>query len=214
MSYTCFIFSLLCTQSLPQLSHLWFCISIYLSISLIPPPFFPITSFSFVHACYISHVQLFATPWTVAHQAPLSVGFSRQECWSGLPCLLPGDLPYPWMEPASLMSPVLAVKSLPLVPPGKPLLSLNSVQFNTFLLLRTFWVQGTLEILKNKSAFGMFTVSHWRQAPFTPDEWRGQIPAVVTRLFKKGQSWGQMCFRQRKPAGKGPGMRKVRDVSS
>ena len=62
-------------------------------------------------------------------------------------------------------------KSLPLVTPGKPLLSLNSAQFNTFLLLRTFWVQGTLEILKNKTAFGIFMVSHWRQAPFTPDEW-------------------------------------------
>ena len=144
------------------------------------------SSFSFVHACYISRVQLFATPWTLAHQAPLSMGFSRQECWSGLPCLLPGDLPYPWMEPASFMSPVLAVKSLPLVPPGKPLLSLNSVQFNTFLLLRTFWVQGTLEILKNKTAFGMFTVSHWRQAPFTPDEWARPDTCCGDQAFQEG----------------------------
>ena len=58
-------------------------------------------------SCF-SNVRLFAIPWTVACQAPLSVGFSRQECWSGLPCLPPGDLPYLWMEPASLMSPVLA----------------------------------------------------------------------------------------------------------
>ena len=42
-----------------------------------------------------SHVQLFATPWTVARQAPLSMGFSRQECWSGLPCPPPGHLPDP-----------------------------------------------------------------------------------------------------------------------
>ena len=42
-----------------------------------------------------SHVRHFATPWTVAHQAPLSIGSSRQECWSGLPFLSPGDLPNP-----------------------------------------------------------------------------------------------------------------------
>ena len=50
----------------------------------------------------------FATPWTLAHQAPLSMGFSRQEYWSGLPCPPPGDLPYPGIKPASLMSPALA----------------------------------------------------------------------------------------------------------
>ena len=44
---------------------------------------------------HFSHVRLFATPWTVAHQAPLSMGFSRQEYWSGLPFPSPGDLPNP-----------------------------------------------------------------------------------------------------------------------
>ena len=53
----------------------------------------------------VSHVQLFATPWTVAHQALLSMGFSRQEYWSGLPCPPPGDLPNPGIEPVSPMSP-------------------------------------------------------------------------------------------------------------
>ena len=53
-----------------------------------------------------SHVQLFVTPWTVAHQA-LSMGFSRQEYWSGLPFPPLGDLPDPGIEPASLKSPVL-----------------------------------------------------------------------------------------------------------
>ena len=48
------------------------------------------------------------TPWTVAHQAPLSMGFSRQEYWRGLPFLPPGDLPDPGIEPASLASPALA----------------------------------------------------------------------------------------------------------
>ena len=46
--------------------------------------------------------------WTVAHQAPLSMGFSRQEYWSGLSCPPPGDLPQPGIKPVSLMSPALA----------------------------------------------------------------------------------------------------------
>ena len=61
--------------------------------------------------CVISRfscVWLFATPWTVAHQAPLSIGFSRQEYWTGLPCPPPGDLPNPGIQPKSLVSPALA----------------------------------------------------------------------------------------------------------
>ena len=49
----------------------------------------------------LSRVQLFATPWTAAYQVPPSMGFSRQECWSGLPFPSPGDLPNPGIEPAS-----------------------------------------------------------------------------------------------------------------
>ena len=62
-------------------------------------------------------VRLFATPWTAAHQAPLSMGFSRQEYWSGLPFPSPGDLPVPGIEPGS---PTLQASSLPSEPPGKP----------------------------------------------------------------------------------------------
>ena len=57
---------------------------------------------------HFSHVQLFATLWTVACQAPLSMGFSRQEYWSGLPYPPPGDLLNSGTEPAALMSPALA----------------------------------------------------------------------------------------------------------
>ena len=57
---------------------------------------------------HFSHVQLFVTLWTVGHQAPLSMGFSRQEYRSGLPCPPPGDLPDPEMELVSLMSPAWA----------------------------------------------------------------------------------------------------------
>ena len=63
----------------------------------------------------LSHVLLFATLWTVAHQAPLSVGFSRQEYWSGLLFPSPGDLPSSGIEPRS---PALQADSLPSEPPG------------------------------------------------------------------------------------------------
>ena len=66
----------------------------------------------------LSHVQLFATPWTVAHQAPLSMRFSRQEYWSRLPFPSPGDLPNPGIEPRS---PALQAYALPSEPPRKPI---------------------------------------------------------------------------------------------
>ena len=72
-----------------------------------------------VLSCF-SCVQLFVTPWTVAHQAPLSMGFSRQEYWSGLPCPPPGDLPDPGIKPGSFMSPAPGCGFLALPPPGKP----------------------------------------------------------------------------------------------
>ena len=58
-----------------------------------------------MHVCILSlfsHVRLFATSWTVAHQVPLSMGFSMQEHWSGLPCPSPGDPPNLGIKPASL----------------------------------------------------------------------------------------------------------------
>ena len=61
--------------------------------------------------------QFFATPWTVAHRAPLSMGFSRQEYWSGLPLPPPGDLPDPGIKPAS---PALQADSLLLNHEGSP----------------------------------------------------------------------------------------------
>ena len=65
----------------------------------------------------LSRVRLFSTPWTVAYQAPPSMGFSRQECWSGLPFPFPGDLPDPGIKPRS---PALWADALPSEPPGKP----------------------------------------------------------------------------------------------
>ena len=65
----------------------------------------------------LSRVWLFATPWTVAYQAPPSMGFSRQEYWSGLPFPSPGDLPDPGIEPGS---PAFQADALASEPPGKP----------------------------------------------------------------------------------------------
>ena len=73
-----------------------------------------------LNICVLSHfccVWLFASLWTVAHQAPLSMGFSGQEYWSGLPFPSPGDLPYPEIKPGS---PTLQADSLPSEPLGKP----------------------------------------------------------------------------------------------
>ena len=64
----------------------------------------------------LSRVLLFATLWTVARQAPLSMGFSRQEYWSGLPFPSPGDLPNPGIKPGS---PALQADALSSEPPGK-----------------------------------------------------------------------------------------------
>ena len=65
----------------------------------------------------LSPVRLFATLWTVAYQAPPSMGFSRQECWSGLPFPSPGDLPDPGVKSRS---PALQADALPSEPSGKP----------------------------------------------------------------------------------------------
>ena len=65
----------------------------------------------------LSHVRLFATPWTAACQAPLFMGLFRQEYWSELPFPSPGDLPTPGIKPSC---PSLQVDSLPSEPPGKP----------------------------------------------------------------------------------------------
>ena len=73
----------------------------------------------YVHACVLSQVQLFATLWTADHQAPLSMGFSRQKYWSGLPFPPPGDLPHPGIEPKSPVSAALTGRVFTPVLPEK-----------------------------------------------------------------------------------------------
>ena len=76
----------------------------------------------------LSRVWLFVTPWTVAHQAPLSMEFSRQEYWSGLPFPSPGDLPDPGIEPRS---PTLQADTSSTEPPGNPKGTVNAQDWTT-----------------------------------------------------------------------------------
>ena len=73
----------------------------------------------------IGHVEVFATPWTAAHQIPLSMGFSRQEYWSGLSSPSPGDLPKPRIKPSFPTSSASQADSLPTKPP-----IVHRLQFN------------------------------------------------------------------------------------
>ena len=84
----------------------------------------------------LSHVQLFVTPWTVAYHAPPSMGYSRQEYWSGLPFPSPGDLPDPGIEPRS---PALQADALPSELPGKPhIIYIYNIHFQIFSLKRYY----------------------------------------------------------------------------
>ena len=91
------------------------------------------TSVPLICVHILSHVRLFATQWTVARQAPLSMGFPRQEYWSGLPFPSPGDLADPGIETIPPVSPALWEDSLPLEPLGKsaPL----TAHFNSFFVI-------------------------------------------------------------------------------
>ena len=105
-----------------------------------------------VCACVLSRfrcVRLFATPWTEAQQAPLSMGFSRQEYWSGLPIPSPRDLPDPGIEP---QSPALQADSLPLGHWGSPFLTAVGSVTNDLTMgyhshsIQTFWHQPLVQI--------------------------------------------------------------------
>ena len=74
----------------------------------------------------LSRVRLFAIPWTVSYKAPLSMEFSRQEYWSGLPFPSPGDLPNPEIEPGS---PTLQADAFPSEPPGKHAPNIEAPQY-------------------------------------------------------------------------------------
>ena len=99
----------------------------------------------------------FATLWTVARQAPLSTGFSRQEYWSGLPGPPPGDLPYPSMEPVSLMSPALAGGFFTTGPPGKPVASSVTHKISLYFIFSISKVYYCLKTLLSRDRVNIYS---------------------------------------------------------
>ena len=95
----------------------------------------PIRPMYMVLSCF-SCVRLFATLWTVARQAPLSEGFSRQEYWGGLPCPPPWDLSDPGIKPASSVTPALQKDSFTTEPLGKPKKACRKHQKDSWISLK------------------------------------------------------------------------------
>ena len=129
------------------------------------------------------------TPWTVAHRAPLSIGFSRQDYWSGLPYPSPGDLPDPASEPACLASPILAGRFFPAAPdiPRVEKSSYGVAMFPLSVLSCLFSVLSTPKcsglMQSNRS------VSFVSFSPATPS---AKISPAILRDFKNSfQKWGR-----------------------
>ena len=91
----------------------------------------------------LSRIQLFVAPWTIARQASLSRGFSKQEYWSGLPFPSPGDLPNPGIEPES---PALQADALSSEPPGKPHGNMSLSKLQEIVKDREAWRAGHKEL--------------------------------------------------------------------
>ena len=119
-----------------------------------------------VHACMLSHVQLFATLWTVAHQAPLSMGFSRQEYWSGLTFPTLRDLPVPGIKSESVVSPALAGRFFTTVPPRKLNLWKGGVRWAELTLKRDRWVERYKERCSRSALL-------WSEHLNGPRDWEG-----------------------------------------
>ena len=112
----------------------------------------------------LSRVRLFATPWTVAHQAPPSMGFSRQEYWSGLPFPSPGDLPNPGIEPRS---PTLQADALISEPPGKTKDKGTKVKLKVKLLSRVRLFETPLTVAHQAPpSMGFSKQEYWSGLPF------------------------------------------------
>ena len=107
-------------------------------IPTVPVPFYVCGC---VCVCTLSCAWLFTTPWTVARQAPLSMGFSRQENWSGLPFPPPGDLPSPGIEPVFSFISHADGDSLPLATPGKTVQSFKKLKVEMEFSVAETWGQ-------------------------------------------------------------------------
>ena len=117
-----------------------------------------------MHTKSLCHVQVFATIWSTAYQAPLSIGFSRQEYWSGLPFLPPGDLPNPGIEPKSLTPPVLAGRFFTTSATWKVLHYIMKVKVKSLSCVRLFATSWTLAYQAPLS-MGFFRQEYWSGLP-------------------------------------------------
>ena len=144
----------------------------------------------------LSYVRLFATQWTVPHQAPLSMGISRQEYWSGLQFPPPQDLPNPGIEPRS---PAMQVDSLQSQPPGKP----KNTGVNSLSLVQgNFWPRNQTGV--SCIAGGFFTSRATREAQsnwlddtkaatamkdFLQDNWSATFNKLGSELLQIWREW-------------------------
>ena len=129
--------------------------------------------------CSVAQVSGSATPWTVACQAPESMGFSRQEYWSGLPFPTPGDLHDQGIKPKSLASPSLAGRFFTTAPPGKPV---NRLLLSRFSCVR---LCATPETAAHQAppSLGLSRQEHWSGLPFPSpmhesEKWKGSRSVV------------------------------------
>ena len=149
----------------------------------------------------LSHVWLFATPWTVTRQAPLSMGFPRQEYWSGLPFPPPSDLPDPGIKYLSLASPALAGCFFTTAPLGKPLrlsyqwfilFCFNPSELQTPTLAmepHCFWPgkdinSSVIKIALVRSRWQLGCSHHWSLLPTDPSKY------LINITIKKYFIWG------------------------
>ena len=104
----------------------------------------------------LSHVRLFVTPWTAAHQTPPSMGFSRQEYWSGLPFPSPRNLPNPGIETSS---PTKQAEALTSEPPGKPLVTEHERNYHIShsVLIDLFQLRAYLKKNNFQTGFCIYT---------------------------------------------------------
>ena len=134
----------------------------------------------------LSHIQLFATPWTVTCQAPLSMEFSRQESWSGLPFPSPGYLPDPGIKPASS---ALAGGFFTTEPPGKLTMNFKRLNMRNFIYLWSKWQIFQEKIIDICQAleWASWLFSLWEDLQFPPRQ-RSTYPSAQEEKKKGNKS--------------------------
>ena len=128
--------------------------------------------------CVLSHILLFMTPWTVASQASLSMEFSRQEYWSGLPCPPPGDLSNPGLNPHLLCLLHWLAGSLPLALPGKPVSAQSLSHGQLFAIPCTVACQASLSMEFSRQEY-------WSVLPF---------PTSLGSLYMQSEEKPDYCI--------------------